>query len=78
MLKYVMVTPYTTDDLEWDSESDYQVAKDRYGKEPIYFVYERSWTKHKVYSNIPNLYSESGGYSVIKCEHGPNDAIYVR
>ena len=77
MKKYVMVTSYTTDDLEWDSEEDYKLVKERYGKEPIYFIYERSWAKHKVHSSLPDLYQESGGYSIVWYEHGTDDAVSV-
>jgi hypothetical protein len=64
--KCVIITSYTTDDLQWESKEDYQLVKERHGKEPIYFIYERSWTTHKVYSNIPDLYSESGECSIIR------------
>ena len=77
MKKYVMVTSYTTDDLEWDSEADYNLVKERHGKEPIYFIYERSWAKYKVHSNLSDLYPESGGYSIIRCEHRANNTIHV-
>ena len=77
MKKCVIITSYNTDDLEWDSEEDYNLVRERHGKEPIYFIYERSWTKHKVYSNVPDLYTESGGYSIIRRECGTNDASYV-
>ena len=77
MKKYVMVTSYTTDDLEWDSEADYNLVKERYGKEPIYFIYERSWATHNVYANVPDLYSESGGYSIIRRECGPDDVLHI-
>ena len=66
MTKCVIVTSYSVDDLEWDSEEDYRLVKERYDKEPIYFIYERSWAKHKVHSNVPDLYSESGECSVIR------------
>ena len=77
MQKCVIITSYNTDDLEWDSEEDYNLVKERHGREPIYFIYERSWTKHKVYSNVPNLYSESGVYSVIRREHEPDNVLHV-
>jgi len=64
--KRVIITSYNTDDLEWDSEEDYNLVKERHGKEPIYFIYERSWATHKVYSSVPDLYKESGGYSIIR------------
>jgi len=64
--KCVIITSYNTDDLEWGSEEDYQQVKERHGTEAIYFIYERSWTRHKVYSNLPDLYKESGGYSIIR------------
>ena len=66
MQKCVIITSYNTDDLEWDSEEDYNLVKERHGKEPIYFIYERSWAHHKVYSNIPALYKESGECSIIR------------
>ena len=66
MQKCVIITSYNTDDLEWDSEEDYNLVKERHGKEPIYFIYERSWAHHKVYSNIPDLYKESGECSIIR------------
>ena len=66
MKKCVIIESYNADELEWDSDEDYQLVKERHGKEPIYFIYERSWTTHKVYSNIPDLYSESGEYSIIR------------
>ena len=66
MKKCVTIRSYTVDELEWDSDTDYQLVKERHGKEPIYFIYERSWTKHKVYSNVPDLYKESGGYNIIR------------
>ena len=66
MKKCVIIESYNADELEWDSDEDYQLARERHGKEPIYFIYERSWTEHKVHSNIPNLYQESGEYSVVR------------
>ena len=66
MQKCVIITSYNTDELEWDSDEDCKLVKERHGKEPIYFIYERSWTKHKVYSNLPDLYKESGGYNIIR------------
>jgi hypothetical protein len=75
--KCVIIVSHTTDDLEWDSEEDHQLAKEKYGKEPIYFVYERSWTKHKVYSNLPDLYTESGGYSIIRRKCRSDDVVYL-
>ena len=66
MKKCVIITSYNTDDLEWDSEEDYNLVKERHGKEPIYFIYERSWAKHKVYSNVPDLYKQSGDCSIIR------------
>ena len=66
MKKCVIITSYNTDELEWDSDTDYQQVKGRHGTEAIYFIYERSWTRHKVYSNLPDLYKESGGYSIIR------------
>ena len=74
MKKCVIIESYNADELEWDSDEDYQLVKERHGKEPIYFIYERSWTTHKVYSNIPDLYTESGEYSVVRREHRPNNA----
>jgi len=64
--KCVIIESYTADDLEWDSEEDYQLVKERHGTEPIYFIYERSWTDHNVHTNIPDLYSESGECSIIR------------
>ena len=77
MKKCVIITSYTTDDLQWESKEDYQLIKERHGKEPIYFIYERSWTTHKVYSNIPDLYSESGGYSIVRRKRSPDNVLYV-
>jgi len=64
--KCVIIKSYNADELEWDSDEDYQLVKERHGTEPIYFIYERSWTTHKVYSNLPDLYTESGGYSIVR------------
>tara|TARA_R110002124_G_scaffold139209_1_gene303350 strand:- start:599 stop:832 length:234 start_codon:yes stop_codon:yes gene_type:complete len=75
--KCVIIESYNTEDLEWNSEEDYNLAKERHGKEPIYFIYERSWTKHKIYSNVPDLYRESGGYSIIRRERGADNAVYL-
>lgn len=77
MQKCVIIESYNTEDLEWNSEEDYNLAKERHGKEPIYFIYERSWTKHKIYSNVPDLYRESGGYSIIRRERGADNAVYL-
>ena len=77
MKKCVIITSYTTDDLQWESKEDYQLIKERHGKEPIYFIYERSWTTHKVYSNIPDLYSESGGYSIVRRKCSPDNVLHV-
>ena len=66
MKRRVIITSYTVDDLEWDSSEDYQQVKERHGTQPIYFIYERSWTDHNVHTNIPDLYSESGEYSIIR------------
>ena len=77
MQKCVIITSYNTDDLEWDSDEDYNLVKESHGKEPIYFIYERSWAKHKVYSNLPDLYTEGGRYSIIRRECGTNDANSV-
>ena len=66
MQKCVIIESYNADELEWDSDEDYQLVKERHGTEPIYFIYERCWTTHKVYSNIPDLYSESGECSIIR------------
>jgi|TARA_E500000305_G_scaffold109402_2_gene114311 hypothetical protein len=75
--KRVIVTSYTADDLDWDSEQDYRLTKERHGKEPIYFVYQRSWTIFDVYSNLPDLYSESGGYSVVRRKCRPDNALHL-
>jgi len=64
--KCVIIESYTADDLEWDSEEDYQLVKEKHGTEPIYFIYERSWTDHRIHTNIPNLYQESGEYSIVR------------
>ena len=77
MQKCVIITSYNADELEWDSDEDYQLVKERHGTEPIYFIYERSWTTHKVYSNIPDLYSESGGYSIVRRKCSPDNVLYV-
>ena len=77
MQKCVIIESYNADELEWDSDEDYQLVKERHGKEPIYFIYERSWTTHKVYSNIPDLYSESGGYSIVRRKCRPNNALHL-
>ena len=74
MQKCVIITSYTVDDLEWDSSEDYQQVKERHGTQPIYFVYERSWTDHNVHTNIPDLYQESRECSVIRRECRPNNA----
>ena len=74
MQKCVIIESYNADELEWDSDEDYQLVKERHGTEPIYFIYERSWTTYKVYSNIPDLYQESRECSVIRREHRPNNA----
>ncbi len=66
MQKCVIIESYTADDLEWDSEEDYQLVKEKHGTEPIYFIYERSWTDHRIHTNIPNLYQESGEYSIVR------------
>ena len=66
MQKCVIIESYTADDLEWDSEEDYQLVKEKHGTEPIYFIYERSWTDHNIHTNIPNLYQESGEYSIVR------------
>ena len=66
MQKCVIIESYTADDLEWDSEEDYQLVKEKHGTEPIYFVYERSWTDHNVHTNIPDLYTEGGEYSIVR------------
>jgi len=75
--KCVIIESYNADELEWDSDEDYQLVKERYGKEPIYFIYERSWTTHKVYSNIPDLYSESRGYSIVRRKCSPDNVLHV-
>mgnify|MGYP003121949346 FL=1 len=77
MQKCVIIESYNADELEWDSDEDYQLVKERYGKEPIYFIYERSWTTHKVYSNIPDLYSESRGYSIVRRKCSPDNVLHV-
>tara|TARA_E500000331_G_scaffold131154_1_gene128367 strand:+ start:2891 stop:3124 length:234 start_codon:yes stop_codon:yes gene_type:complete len=77
MTKHVTITSYSADDLEWNSAEDYRLAKERHGKEPIYFIYERSWATHNVYANVPDLYSESGGYSIVRREFRPDDALYL-
>ena len=77
MQKCVIIESYNADELEWDSDEDYQQVKERHGKEPIYFIYERSWTKHKVYSNVPDLYTEGGEYSIVWRECGLDDALHV-
>ena len=77
MKKCVMIESYNADELEWDSDEDYQLAKERHGKEPIYFIYERSWTEYKVYSNVSDLYTEGREYSVVRRECGTNDALYI-
>jgi hypothetical protein len=64
--KCVIIESYNADELEWDSDEDYQLVKERHGKEPIYFIYERSWVPHNIYTNIPDLYPESGEYSIIR------------
>jgi len=74
MQKHVIVTSYTVDDLEWDSKEDYQQVKEKHGTQPIYFIYERSWTDHNVYTNIPDLYPESGDCSVVRRKHRSNNA----
>ena len=66
MKKCVIIRSYTVDDLEWDSDEDYKLVKERHGEEPMHFEYERSWTKHKVYSNVPDLYKESRECSIIR------------
>ena len=66
MQKCVIIESYNADELEWDSDEDYQLVKEMHGREPSYFIYERSWEAHKVHSNIPDLYSESGEYSIIR------------
>jgi len=76
-MKHVIVTAYTADDLKWNSAEEYRLVKERHGEEPIYFVYERSWTTHSLHSNIPDLYSESGGCSIVRRECGPNDALHL-
>ena len=35
MKKCVIITSYSTDDLEWDSKEDYELVKERHGNEPI-------------------------------------------
>jgi len=75
--KHVIIVSYTADDLEWDSEEDYRLAKERHGKEPIYFIYKRSWTTYNVHSNIPSLYTESGGHNIVRRQCGPNDVVYI-
>jgi hypothetical protein len=75
--KCVIIESYNADELEWDSDEDYQQVRELHGTEPIYFIYERSWTTHKVYSNIPDLYTESGEYSIIRRECGTNDALHI-
>ena len=75
MQKCVIIESYNTDDLEWDSEEDYKLAKERHGTKPIYFIYERSWTKHKIYSNLPDLYRESGECSIIRRERRADNAV---
>ncbi len=77
MQKCVIIESYNADELEWDSDEDYQLVKERNGKEAIYFIYERSWTTHKVYSNIPDLYSESGGYSIVRRKCRPDNVLHV-
>ena len=77
MKKCVIITSYNADELEWDSDEDYQLVKERHGTEPIYFIYERSWTTHKVYSNIPDLYSESRGYSIVRRKCSPDNVLHV-
>ena len=66
MQKRVIITSYTVDDLEWESSDDYQQVKERHGTQPIYFIYERSWTDHNVHTNIPDLYTEGGECSIIR------------
>ena len=77
MQKCVIITSYNTDDLEWDSEEDYNLVRERHGKEPIYFIYERSWAKHKVHSNLPDLYQESRGYRLVWGKCKSDDAKHV-
>ena len=77
MSNSVIVTEYTVDALEWDSEEDFKLMKERYGKQPIYFVYERSWTVNKIYSNLPDLYSESRGCSIIRREAKSGNVMHV-
>tara|TARA_R100000234_G_scaffold109156_1_gene80915 strand:+ start:2556 stop:2792 length:237 start_codon:yes stop_codon:yes gene_type:complete len=75
--KRVIITSYSIDDLEWDSREDYELVKERYGKEPIYFIYKRSWATHNVHSNVPDLYSESGGYDIVRRKCRLDYVLYV-